>query len=421
MLKVGERALGRGTDLGVVVVLCEAEQRAPHLAIRGRLARLRENREARSERDAHGWARVAGEADELRHQLRERADALRAHCVTHAKGARVGWRLVLMLTIPEGDCTLRVARIARVGARQIGHIDVSRGGLRAHGVMYVTFWHAAKNTGLRPLGNRNFARLQCGNRGVGPLGPSLGVVAKPKQEPKKLPDGEHRWPAVIAVLVAIGLYATLPDLIPPAVHFTVVAVCAALVIPLVAINPVRFVNETALGRRLSISQAVILFVANQVAVVLLVIKLTQPDPANGSRLLLSAAQVWVINVIVVALVLWEMDRGGPFKRWSNPRSAVPAADLRFSQDEDDDVSDEVKKSSAFGKEDWRPQFFDYFYSSLIQRDGVLRLRLDAAVAAGQGNLWARGAVWVRDPGARDRARGVAAGLERTCTSRLVFG
>ena len=179
-----------------------------------------------------------------------------------------------------------------------------------------------------------------------------------------MPLGEHRWPAVIAVLIAIGLYATLPNLIPPALHFTVVAVCAALVIPLVAINPVRFVNETALGRRLSIAQAVILFVANQVAVVLLIIKLTQPDPANGSRLLLSAAQVWVINVIVVALVLWEMDRGGPFKRWSNPRSAVPAADLRFSQDEDDDVSDEVRKNSAFGAKDWRPQFFDYFYSSI---------------------------------------------------------
>ena len=169
---------------------------------------------------------------------------------------------------------------------------------------------------------------------------------------------------MIAVLVAIALFAALPDLIAPAVHVTVVAVCLALVIPLVMINPVRFVNETALGRVLSISQAVILFAANQAAVVLLIIRLVQPDPSHGPRLLLSAAQVWSINVIVVALVLWEMDRGGPFKRWSNPRNAIPAADLRFSQDEDDDVSDEVKKNSAFSKEDWRPQFFDYFYSSL---------------------------------------------------------
>ena len=70
------------------------------------------------------------------------------------------------------------------------------------------------------------------------------------------------------------------------------------------------------------------------------------------------------NVIAVALVLWEMDRGGPFRRWSNPRSAVPAADLRFSQDEDKDTDPEVKKASAFSPDDWRPQFFDYLYSSL---------------------------------------------------------
>lgn len=181
---------------------------------------------------------------------------------------------------------------------------------------------------------------------------------------KELPQGEHRWPAVVAVVVATTLYATMPDVLHPVVHWGVVAVCVALLIPLIAINPVRLTKETALARGLSITQALILFVANQVSVVLLVIALTQPDPDTGPRLLLSAAQVWATNVIAVALVLWEMDRGGPFKRWSNPRSEVPAADLRFSQDEDKDTDPEVRKASAFSSEDWRPQFFDYFYSSL---------------------------------------------------------
>ena len=77
-------------------------------------------------------------------------------------------------------------------------------------------------------------------------------------------------------------------------------------------------------------------------------KATQPDPRTVAH---KRCPVWVNDVIVVALVLWEMDRGGHFKRSSrNPRNAVPAADLRFT-DEDDDVSDEVKKSSAFRKED----------------------------------------------------------------------
>ena len=183
-------------------------------------------------------------------------------------------------------------------------------------------------------------------------------------KPKELPAGEHRWPAAIAIVVATALYATLPNLLHPALHWGAVVVSALLLVPLIAINPVRFVNETTLARGLAIAQALLLFVANQIAVVVLVIALVQPDAGSGPRLLLSAAQVWITNVIVVALVLWEMDRGGPFKRWSNPRSAVPAADLRFSQDEDDQTDPEVRKSSAFGNADWRPQFFDYLYSSL---------------------------------------------------------
>jgi len=181
---------------------------------------------------------------------------------------------------------------------------------------------------------------------------------------KELPQGEHRWPAVVAVVAATVLYATMPNMLHPVAHWGVVVICFALLIPLIAINPVRLTKETALGRGLSITQALLLFVANQVSVVLLVVALVQPDPDSGARLLLSAAQVWATNVIAVALVLWEMDRGGPFKRWSNPRDRIPAADLRFSQDEDNDTSAEVHKASAFSSEDWRPQFFDYFYSSL---------------------------------------------------------
>ena len=43
---------------------------------------------------------------------------------------------------------------------------------------------------------------------------------------------------------------------------------------------------------------------------------------------------------------------------------MPAADLRFSQDEDRDTDPEVQKASAFSAADWRPQFFDYLYSSI---------------------------------------------------------
>lgn len=177
-------------------------------------------------------------------------------------------------------------------------------------------------------------------------------------------SGEHRWPAVIAVVVAAGLYATGPGVFHPAVHWIVAGICIALLIPLIALNPVRFTNESTTARVLAISQALLLFTANQVSVVMLVIALVQPDPASGPGLLLAAGQVWFTNVIVVALVLWEIDRGGPFKRWADAREDIPRADIRFSQDEDKDTIDEVHKASAFSENDWRPQFFDYLYSSL---------------------------------------------------------
>jgi hypothetical protein len=168
----------------------------------------------------------------------------------------------------------------------------------------------------------------------------------------------------VAVLTASALYAAGPEVLHPAFHWGVAIVCIGLLVPLIAINPVRFVNETALARGLSLTQALLLFAANQVSVIFLVITLVQPDPDSGPRLLLSAATVWFTNVIVVALVLWEMDRGGPFKRFISPREEVPAADLRFSQDEDKDTVPEVRKGSGFSSLDWRPQFFDYLYTSL---------------------------------------------------------
>jgi hypothetical protein len=46
-----------------------------------------------------------------------------------------------------------------------------------------------------------------------------------------------------------------------------------------------------------------------------------------------------------------------------PRRELPAADLRFSQDENAGAVDEVAKSSS-ERSDWVPAFSDYLYVSL---------------------------------------------------------
>ena len=168
---------------------------------------------------------------------------------------------------------------------------------------------------------------------------------------------------MVALLVALALYAALPSTFLPALRFTVVGLGLLLLVPILVINPVRLRRQTSWSRRLSVGQALLLFTANQVAVVQLIIVLLEPGGGSGGRMLASAAQVWLANVIAVALILWEMDRGGPVIRSTLERDKLPSADLRFPQDEDHDAIDEVAARSS-QEAGWRPMFIDYLYSSL---------------------------------------------------------
>ncbi|WP_062463218.1 hypothetical protein [Demequina soli] len=175
--------------------------------------------------------------------------------------------------------------------------------------------------------------------------------------------GEHRWPAVAALLVALAMYLALPSTFLPALRYTVVGIGLVLLIPLLVVNPVRLHRQTPWTRGLSVAQALLLAGANQVMLVELILSLTQPTAGSGSRILLSAAQVWLTNVIAFALVLWELDRGGPVVRRARDRADLPAADLRFAQDEDHDAIDEVAAASS-RHAGWLPRFGDYLYTSL---------------------------------------------------------
>jgi hypothetical protein len=174
---------------------------------------------------------------------------------------------------------------------------------------------------------------------------------------------EHRWPAVIGLLVAMGLYVTLPTTFLSGVRYTVVIVGLGLLVPLIALNPRRFTRETRWSRYLSIGQALLLVVANEAALVQLVIALTRSDTSTGPTLLLAALQVWVTNVIAFALIYWELDRGGPVSRRHAPRHELPRADFRFPQDEDHDAVKEVAARSSI-KTGWTASFIDYVYFSL---------------------------------------------------------
>ena len=174
---------------------------------------------------------------------------------------------------------------------------------------------------------------------------------------------EHRWPAIVALVVALTLYALLPSTFLPELRYAAVGLGALLLIPLIAVNPTRFTRQKTWSRYLSVGQVLFLGIANQVALVQLVVELIHSDKSDGPSLLLAALQVWITNVILYALIYWELDRGGPVVRTTAKRSALPQADFRFPQDEDHDAIEEVASRSS-AKSDWTPSYLDYLYFSL---------------------------------------------------------
>lgn len=174
---------------------------------------------------------------------------------------------------------------------------------------------------------------------------------------------EHRWPALIGLVVALTLYATLPTGFFLPLRFAVVGLGVLLLIPLIAVNPVRMRHEKAWSKWMSRSLSILLLAANQVALVQLIIALVTSSDISPYELILAALQVWVTNAIMFALIFWDFDRGGPVERNQAKRKDLPAADFRFPQDEDEDAVLEVRARSS-AKLDWTPNFFDYLYVSL---------------------------------------------------------
>ena len=180
--------------------------------------------------------------------------------------------------------------------------------------------------------------------------------------PPKGRPGEVRLPATVATVIGIALYATLPNQLLGAARFFVAGLLIVLLIPLVAANPKRMTRDDRRLRILSMVFVVLVLLANTAAFVTLVHALVTGKAESGTTLLLAALQVWLANIIGFGLLYWQLDRGGPVVRSTKDRGELPAADWRFSQDEDDDASDEVARGAS-KRSDWRPRFVDYLYMS----------------------------------------------------------
>ena len=182
------------------------------------------------------------------------------------------------------------------------------------------------------------------------------------RSPRRDGQGEHRWPPVVAIVVAGTLYALLPDGLLLGPRLLIPVLEAVLLVAVVATNPRRITRETRLSRYASLALTAVVLLTNLVAEGLLVHDLVTAGKSSGSTLLIAALQVWATNVIGFGLLYWQLDRGGPVARARTPRNRMVLADFRFSQDENADAVVEVADGSS-EKSDWVPTLVDYLYVS----------------------------------------------------------
>ena len=179
---------------------------------------------------------------------------------------------------------------------------------------------------------------------------------------RRIAEGENRLPPALAVVVAALAYALLPDTVLFVPRLVIPAVEVALLIALLVTNPRRLVRQTRWSRIVSVLLVGVVITTNLVTLGLLIHSLASAQ-TKGTTLLVAAMQVWLTNVIGFGLLFWELDRGGPVTRREARRDKLPAADWRFSQDENEDTITEVASTSS-AESGWIPIFLDYLYLSV---------------------------------------------------------
>jgi uncharacterized membrane protein len=161
---------------------------------------------------------------------------------------------------------------------------------------------------------------------------------------------ESRWGAAAAILAAVAMQVSLPQSLTFGPTLLLPAVEVVLLTAVLATNPNRLSAESRDMRWASLVLAGVIALANAASLALLVDALLNGGDTSGRTLILSALGIWLTNVVVFALVYWEVDRRGPHERSTGGQAQV---DLLFPQ--------MTQTGPSFSA--WAPTFADYLYVS----------------------------------------------------------
>jgi hypothetical protein len=156
---------------------------------------------------------------------------------------------------------------------------------------------------------------------------------------------QPRWPALVAILGVGGLYLALPESMTVGPDWLPLVILAILAIPVWAFHRL---GKEHLNQMSSYLLLVVITAWMLLSLARLIIGMAEhTEPPK--MLLLSAALLWISNILVFASWYWRLDAGGPNAR--DRRETHEDGAFLFPQmtmnDEDNDK--------------WRPGFIDYLF------------------------------------------------------------
>ncbi len=161
---------------------------------------------------------------------------------------------------------------------------------------------------------------------------------------------EPRWPAYVAILAVGGVYAALPESLIVGPRWAFPAMVFVLLIPTV-VSHVKDYHSLNRALGIVVTGAITL---GMIGSVVLLIRGLPERKETATELLISAASLWMTNVLVFALWYWRLDAGGPHGRDSRPGHEEGA--FLFPQMT---LSPDAKR--ALNQNDWVPNFIDYLF------------------------------------------------------------
>ena len=161
---------------------------------------------------------------------------------------------------------------------------------------------------------------------------------------------EPRWPAMLALIAVGGLRLALPESLSVGPDWLLLAVVIAIMIPSLWAH---YRGADRLSRALGISMTAIVTLDMVWSLAVLIIAL--PAHKESPReMLVSAAALWITNILVFASWYWRLDGGGPTAR--EIRGAHTDGDFLFPQ-----MTLDAATRRAMGEDHWTPGFIDYLF------------------------------------------------------------